>query len=137
MKEIYQSAKDHAVIMDVTDKFLCLTNILRSLLQTISISALELSKSETSTDDIDISGLVDRFKKPTDGMPVDIIDKLTPHLRSQFDKSIFPGWYEKDKASGKSLSTLLQEWVVFRNKKPGHGVLIKLQCKNGQVEQNT
>lgn len=125
MKEIYQRAKDHAAIMDVTDKFLCLTNILRSLLQTISISALELSKSETSTDDIDISGLVDRFKKPTDGMPVDIIDKLTPHLRSQFDKSIFLGWYEKDKASGKSLSTLLQEWVAFRNKKPGHGVLDK------------
>lgn len=58
-------------------------------------------------------------------MPVDIIDKLTPHLRSQFDKSIFPGWYEKDKITGKSLSTLLQEWVTFRNKKPGHGVLDK------------
>lgn len=111
--------------MNITDKFLCLTNILRSLLQTISITALELSKSETSTDEIDISGLVERFKKPTDGMPVDIIDKLTPHLRSQFDKSIFPGWYEKDQTSGKSLSTLLQEWVTFRNKKPGHGVLDK------------
>lgn len=35
MKEIYQMAKNHAGMMDVTDKFLCLTNILRSLLQTI------------------------------------------------------------------------------------------------------
>lgn len=133
MKEIYQKAKKHAETMDIADKFLCLTNILRSLLQTISISALELSKSETSTDQIDISGLVDRFKKPTDGMPIDIIDKLTPHLRSHYDKSIFPGWYEKDKTSGKSLSMLLQDWVIFRNKKPGHGVLDKKSMQEWAV----
>ncbi|MCW0350903.1 hypothetical protein [Pantoea ananatis] len=123
MKELYLHLKCQTDEYNSTDKFLCLTNILRSLLQVISISTLELTKSETSIDDLDISGLVDRFKRPTDGMPLDIIDKLTPHLRSHFEPRIFTGWYEHDKSTGKSLSTMLQEWVVFRNKKPGHGVL--------------
>ncbi|EOA2958584.1 TPA: hypothetical protein ACGIZ8_000912 [Yersinia enterocolitica] len=130
MREIYIKEKDHANTMQITDKFICLTNTLRSVLQTISISALELAKNETSIDEIDLSGIVDRFKKPTDGMPVDIIDKLTPHLRSHFDKRLFTGWYEKDKSSGKSLSALLQEWVAFRNKKPGHGVLDKVSMQD-------
>ncbi|MGG6099882.1 hypothetical protein [Pantoea allii] len=123
MKELYLKLKSQADDLGDTDKFLCLTNILRSLLQVVSISALEMSKSETNVDELDIGGLVERFKRPADGMPVDIIDKLTPHLRSHFDPRIFTGWYEKDNVTGKSLSTMLQEWVAFRNKKPGHGVL--------------
>lgn len=123
MRSIYLKEKDLAGSMQATDRFLCLTNILRSMLQTVSIAALELAKSETITDDLDISDAVERFKKPADGMPVDIIDKLTPHLRAHIDSRLFHGWYEREYDSGKTLSILLQEWVAFRNKKPAHGVL--------------
>ncbi|NEG58955.1 tetratricopeptide repeat protein [Pantoea agglomerans] len=125
MKEIYLKEKSLASVTPLTDRFICLTNILRSILHTASISLLELTKNETSTDEIDLQGVVERFRRPADGMPIDIIDKLTPHLRAQYDKTMLSGWYEKDKTSNKSLSTLLQEWVAFRNKKPGHGVLDK------------
>ncbi|WP_148612897.1 hypothetical protein, partial [Aeromonas sobria] len=81
MRNIYLKEKDLANKMNVTDRFISLTNILRSILQTISIATLELAKNETSTDEIELSGIVDRLKRPADGMPVDIIDKLTPHLR--------------------------------------------------------
>ncbi|WNN34175.1 hypothetical protein RIN65_16860 [Pantoea agglomerans] len=125
MREIYLKEKAQANLMQNTDKFICLTNILRSILQTVTITSLELAKSETSTTEIDLQGMVERFKKPADGMTVDIIDKLTPHLRTHFNKRINTGWFEKIKPINSSLSELLQEWVVFRNKKPGHGVLDK------------
>lgn len=126
MKTIYLKEKELANSMQLTDRFISLTNILRSILQTISITTLELAKNETSTDEIDLSGIVERFRRPADGMPVDIIDKLTPHLRSHFEKRLFSGWYEKSNPGlEKPLSILLQEWVAFRNNKPGHGVLDK------------
>ncbi|MFQ2015556.1 hypothetical protein ACK34I_00040 [Aeromonas veronii] len=126
MKTIYLKEKELANRMQLTDRFISLTNILRSILQTISITTLELAKNETSTDEIDLSGVVERFRRPADGMPVDIIDKLTPHLRSHFEKRLFSGWYEKSNPGlEKPLSILLQEWVTFRNNKPGHGVLDK------------
>ncbi|WP_270820942.1 hypothetical protein [Aeromonas sp. Y311-2] len=110
MKTIYLKEKELANRMQLTDRFISLTNILRSILQTISITTLELAKNETSTDEIDLSGVVERFRRPADGMPVDIIDKLTPHLRSHFEKRLFSGWYEKSNPGlEKPLSILLQE----------------------------
>ncbi|BEU79507.1 hypothetical protein EAG21025_28200 [Enterobacter asburiae] len=124
MKGIFLEELLHAShLVSYEAKFIHYTNILRSLLQSATIAALELTIKETGTDELELNEWVERFREPTDGMPVHILDRLIPHLRKYYDSRIIYGWYKEVKSITPSLSEDLQEWVTFRNSRPGHGIL--------------
>lgn len=101
------------------------SSILRSLLQTLAISALEASIQATPSleDDTTLKPFIDRFSQPSDGLPVEVLDALVPRLRSLVFRGYMPGWYEKVAGFESTLVQALSEWVEFRNRRPGHGVL--------------
>lgn len=103
--------------------YLC--SILRSLLQAIGITALEVARQAAPAIDgeLDIKRFVDRFGHPSDGLPVEMLDYLVPIIRSSVSRNYFPGWFERDEVLDKPFITALSEWVAFRNNRPAHGVL--------------
>lgn len=124
MKKIYQQQLEIANnISNKSEKLNFLTAILRSLLQTAVVGTFELTKKLTPYDESDMTELANRFCKPADGMPLQIIDNLAPFLRAYVEKTIYPGWFETTKTVSTPLSKQLSEWVSFRNKHPGHGVV--------------
>lgn len=124
MKSIYQKHLDTAKkIQNHSEKLTYLTSVLRSLLQTAVISSFEITKNLTPSDEVDLSTLTDRFCKPSDGLPLQILDTLTPIIRCFVSKGYLNGWFEPRKNIKTPLSKQLITWVEFRNKRPGHGVL--------------
>lgn len=103
--------------------YLCST--LRSLLQAIGITALEVAHQATPVIDgeLDTKRFIDRLRHPSDGLPVEILDYLVPIIRSSVSRKYFPGWFEHDEVLNRPLVTALNEWVAFRNNRPAHGVL--------------
>lgn len=124
MKDIYQNHLDAAdKIQNNSEKLTYLTSVLRSLLQTAVISSFEITKNLTPSDEIDLSALTNRFCRPSDGIPLQILDTLAPIIRGFVSKNYLHGWFETTKNIETPLSKQLTEWVEFRNKRPGHGVL--------------
>lgn len=124
MKSIYQHQLELAgAIENNSEKLTFLTSVLRSLLQLAVISTFEIAKKLTPHDESDMAELSERFCKPADGMPLQIIDSLAPFLRAYVDKTLYTGWFETTKVVPVPLSRQLTEWVTFRNKHPGHGVV--------------
>ena len=123
MKQIYLEESNAAdAIGEEFEKLNYATSILRSLLQLVTVSALELTESQTCTDDLALESHIQRFKIPSDGMPITILDFLIPHLRAQLHPRICSGWFEKSASIPSILTQELQAWIEFRNKHPGHGV---------------
>lgn len=106
-----------------SEKLTFLTSILRSILQSSVVVTFELVKALTPSDEIGLPELTARFCKPTDGIPLQILDTLTPVVRSYFSKNFLMGWFEPTRQVSIPLSKQLVQWVEFRNKRPGHGVL--------------
>jgi tetratricopeptide (TPR) repeat protein/GTPase SAR1 family protein len=91
-------------------------------LQLAVITTFEITQNQALDDEVDLFELTSRFCKPVDGLPLQIIDQLTPTLRAN-NKGFLTGWFELTRSIKNPISTQLIEWVVFRNKRPGHGVL--------------
>ncbi|MGY3040799.1 tetratricopeptide (TPR) repeat protein [Rhodanobacter sp. TND4EL1] len=108
-----------------SDRFYHLQSILRSLYQLSAVTALELVRELTPdvSDNSALASLARRFNQPTDGLPVEILEVATPIARSLIARIYHKGWFEFDEAYGNTLATEASEWVSFRNKKPGHGVV--------------
>ncbi|WP_233979662.1 hypothetical protein [Pectobacterium versatile] len=106
-----------------SERLLYLTSVLRSLLQTSVISSFEIANNLTPRDEVDLLELTDRFCKPSDGLPLQIIDTLVPIIRGYAAKDFLHGWFESAKEIETPLSKQLLNWVEFRNKRSGHGVL--------------
>lgn len=106
-----------------SERLTYLTSVLRSLLQVNAISSLEVLKKLTPHDSSELDSFLERFKNPSDGLPIEVMDMATPRIRSYVCKNHLPGWFEREENSKKSLIEELTSWVAFRNKKPGHGVL--------------
>lgn len=108
-----------------SDRLSFLSSIMRSMLQGLAISAFEVALRMTPAreDNINIKSLLDRFAQPSDGLPIEALDVLVPIIRSHVSKTYMIGWFEKTKGSNQSIAADLLEWVEFRNKRPGHGVL--------------
>lgn len=126
MKRIYQEQLQIAVSLDSPSESLSyLCSILRSLMQCVSISALEtvIQATPSVDEDIDLKPFLDRFGQPSDGLPVEILDSLVPRIRSLVSRNYMYGWYETLENSQQSLVDELQLWVNFRNDRPAHGVL--------------
>ncbi|MFT2097864.1 hypothetical protein ACMUMQ_05840 [Marinomonas sp. 2405UD66-6] len=124
MKDIYQNHLDTAdKIQNHSEKLTYLTSVLRSLLQTAVISSFEITKNLTPSDEVDLPALTNRFCKPSDGIPLQILDTLAPIIRGFVAKNYLHGWFEITNNIETPLSKQLTQWVEFRNKRPGHGVL--------------
>ncbi|MFT3815999.1 MAG: ATP-binding protein [Acidovorax sp.] len=102
-----------------------LSSIFRSLLQALALSSIEVTLQATpvADDDGTLKQFIDRFGQPSDGLPVEILDHLVPRIRSLVFRGFLKGWYEKNDGRENSIVEALTEWVEFRNKRPGHGVL--------------
>ncbi|MDN6873354.1 hypothetical protein QO209_12995 [Pseudomonas citronellolis] len=126
MLNIYQKQLDIAIALPSQAESLSyLSSILRSLLQCISICALEITTQATPTvdEDVDLKQFLDRFGQPSDGLPIEILDALVPRIRGLVFRGYMNGWFEKSPGNETNLVTALHEWVTFRNKRPAHGVL--------------
>jgi hypothetical protein len=102
-----------------------LSSAMRSLLQAMAICALEVVRQATPNidEDPDVRRFVDRFGHPSDGLPVEILDSLIPVIRGLVSRRYMTGWFENEEGASQTLVQALTEWVEFRNKRPGHGVL--------------
>lgn len=126
MHTIYSEELQRAEMLPSSGESLSyLSSILRSLLQTLSISALEIAFQATPTidEDVDLKPFLDRFSQPSDGLPIEILDSLIPRIRGMVFRGYMTGWFEILPNEKENLVSMLQGWVEFRNKRPAHGVL--------------
>ncbi|WP_267269808.1 tetratricopeptide repeat protein [Pseudomonas protegens] len=124
MKKIYQAQlKQASTLKSESDKLLHLTSIIRSLLQTVAITSLEIIRELTpfTECDVDIDYYTQRLTHPSDGLPIEILDQAIPIIRSFVQADYMNGWFEKTEHPPFSKELLL--WVEFRNKRSSHGVL--------------
>ena len=123
MKEIYKKYIEEVDEIDnLSEKLTCLTSILRSMLQMSVITSFEITRGLAPSDELDLRQLTEKFRTPSDGMPIQILDSLVPLVRTYVNKQFIHGWFESNNQN-ESMSKRLQEWVSFRNSRPGHGVL--------------
>jgi putative uncharacterized protein h16_A3231 len=98
-------------------------SLLRSILQVSSISTICILSQidEELIEEFRINELLNRFKQPSDGLPIEIIDKILVLLRDKLNnnRSFLNGWYEKNNKD-EPLNKRLQGWVNSRNN-IGHG----------------
>lgn len=126
VRQVYQEQLQIAASLPSPSESLSyLCSILRSLLQCLSISALEtvIQATPSVDEDLDLKPFLDRFGQPSDGLPIEILDALVPRIRSLVFRGYLHGWYETSPETQSSLVDDLQEWVAFRNGRPAHGVL--------------
>ncbi len=123
MKSIYENHIQNANTLNDAEKLSFLTSVVRSLLQTVVVTSFELINAKTPSDEIDLVEFTNRFCKPVDGLPLQILDNVIPFLREYINSQLMSGWFEKTKTIKKPLGKQLIEWVEFRNKRPAHGVL--------------
>ena len=117
-----QIARDH---QSASEKLSYLTSILRSLLQGLALTALEIAIQATPVvdDDLNFSQFLDRFSQPSDGLPMEVLDALIPRIRSLVFRGYMKGWFENSECFEKPIISALIAWLEFRNKRPAHGVL--------------
>ncbi|HFD7769353.1 TPA: AAA family ATPase [Klebsiella variicola] len=134
MKNFYLAELERVnSLQNESDKLLHLNNIIRSLQQTISISLLQVVTELVDSYGSDITGFIDRYQKPNDGLPRDIIEKSLPLLNAIQTTSYFSSWYDQKGKSG--LSKRLLEWIEFRNNVFSHGSISKEDVETWAVKQ--
>lgn len=123
MKDIYLSEMSLIDKMDSQiERFTHLTSTFRSILQTCALTSLELIKKSTSTYDqfSDFENLAFRFQQPSDGLPIEVLEKAAPVIRSLICVEFLHGWFESRENSEPFVKEVLK-WVEFRNT-TSHGV---------------
>lgn len=126
MHDLYQAELEIARgLPSKGDSLSYLSSILRSLLQSAAISAIEVARKTTPSmdSDADLNGFVNRFSQPSDGLPIEVLDTLVPTIRGLVSRQFFRGWFEQVGDHQNTLVAALQEWIQFRNRRPGHGVV--------------
>lgn len=126
MHSLYQAELDFAKNLPSNSERLShLSSILRSILQVASISAIEvIHQAAPGLDgDVDLVEFVDRFGQPSDGLPIEVLDRLVPTIRGLVSRQYFLGWFEPREGQAEPLVNSLGEWVRFRNRRLGHGVV--------------
>ncbi|MHB2053996.1 AAA family ATPase [Pantoea dispersa] len=134
MKHFYLTELERVkTLQNDSDKLLHLNNIIRSLQQTISISLLQVVTELVDSYGSDITGFIDRYQKPNDGLPREVIEKSLPLLNAIQTTSYFSAWYDQKEKPG--LSKRLLEWIEFRNNVFSHGSISKEEVEVWAVKQ--
>ncbi|MEJ8850185.1 hypothetical protein [Variovorax rhizosphaerae] len=128
MRSLFEAQQ--AVLAGMTsdsDRFSYVGSILRSLFQTAAVTALEIVRELTPDplENTDLAALAKRFDKPSDGLPVEVLELVTPIIRGHVQRTYHLGWFERDPHHGDTLASAATAWISFRNRKPGHGVVSK------------
>lgn len=124
MKNIYRDEIDAIEGMDSqVAQFTHLTSCLRSILQIAAVSSLELIKNHPKTADEfqQFEHLAVRFQHPSDGLPVELLDRAVALVRSLICAEFLNGWYERSEHNEIPFVKLMDNWVQFRNR-VFHGV---------------
>ena len=126
MKEIYKEHLRTAEKLTAdAEKLNFLTSVLRSVLQSVVVTSFEVINAFAPNDEIDLKGYFNRFEKPSDGLPLEILDSVVPFLRNYTNKQFLNGWFEN-----KKLSVQIRKWVEFRNLMQAHGVIDEKTCSH-------
>lgn len=134
MKNLYLTELEKVKKLDNnSDKMLHLNNIIRSLQQTMSISLLQIINELVDVYGNEITDFIDRYQKPNDGLPREIIEKALPLLNSIQTTSYFTSWYNQKEKAG--LSRRLLEWIEFRNHILSHGSISKDDIDTWSLKQ--
>ena len=130
MKNIFKGHISTAsAIVNNSERLTYLTSVLRSLLQLTVVTSFELIRAQTPADEIDLKEFTNRFCKPSDGLPLEILDSVIPFLRCYVNKQYMNGWFEPTSSVLVPLNKQLMSWVQFRNKRTGHGILDRSTTK--------
>lgn len=124
MRDIFLKEYEHVEAMASEEaKFNYLTSCLRSLYQIGSICCLELIKGNGKLCDHfqSFEHLAVRFHQPSDGLPLEILDKAVPIIRSLQTADFLIGWYEVSQKQPIPYVKEMEAWVQFRNR-VAHGV---------------
>lgn len=96
MKNIFQEHLNKAqTISNAYERLTYLTSILRSVLQLAVVASFEITRDQAPSDEVDLAELTTRFCKPVDGLPLQILDELTPIVRHYTNNQFLYGWFEK------------------------------------------
>ncbi|MBN5031084.1 hypothetical protein JY419_16765 [Stenotrophomonas maltophilia] len=134
MKEYYKAELAVArSLASGSDKLGYSMAVLRSLLQTLAVTTIEVALASTpsSEDDLALQPLLERLSQPTEGLMIELIDHLVHRIRSLSDRNYYRGWYETVRGEHAPLAQRLTEWVQFRNKKVAHGVVDAASAEEG------
>jgi tetratricopeptide (TPR) repeat protein len=134
MKELYQAELTVACsLASDSEKLTYSMSVLRSLLQTLAVSAVEVALASTpsSEDDLALQPFLERLGQPTEGLMIELIDHLVHRVRSLADRNYYRGWYEAAGGNQIPLAQRLTEWVQFRNKRVAHGVVDVTLAEDG------
>ncbi|HIF9156653.1 TPA: hypothetical protein ACX6PJ_001278 [Photobacterium damselae] len=101
--------------------------MLRSLMQLVTVTSLEWVRTFAVNDVQLFESDIERFHKPSDGMPITLLDQLIPIIRANGESKYLNGWFESTPQFSEALCKELQSWVQFRNKRQAHGVLDQKQ----------
>lgn len=124
MREIYTKEYESVTAMASQEmQFNYLTSCLRSIYQTAAVMCLELIKGHGKLCDHfqEFESLAARFHQPSDGLPLEILDKAVPIIRSLVTADFLVGWYETSQNQSATYVKEMEEWVQFRNR-VAHGV---------------
>lgn len=133
MKQLYLAEIEKVKqLQNNAEKLLHLTNIMRSLQQAMSISLLQVVADLVDSYGNDITAFIDRYEKPNDGLPREIIEKSLPLLNAIQTTSYFTSWYNQNDKPG--LSKRLLEWIEFRNNTVAHGSTCKDDIETWSVK---
>ncbi|HCF4538090.1 hypothetical protein I5I50_23930 [Pseudomonas aeruginosa] len=124
MRDIYTRECEAVAAMVPQEKqFNYLTSCLRSIYQTAAVTCLELIKGHGKLCDHfqEFESLAVRFHQPSDGLPLEILDRAVPLIRSLITADFLVGWYETSQNHAVMYVREMEEWVQFRNR-VAHGV---------------
>lgn len=124
MKDIYTKEYEYVAHMASQEaQFNYLTSCLRSIYQAAAVICLELIRGHGKLCDHfqEFESLAARFHQPSDGLPLEVLDKAVPIIRSLVIGDFLLGWYEKNKDQSIAYIKEMEEWVQFRNR-IAHGV---------------
>lgn len=94
--------------------------LIRAILQHAAIGAYEQHDQVSQLDPQEEVTILSALRNPTDSAPVDVLNRLIPHLRARTKSLYCQGWFEKLSRSRTEqrppLAESLKRWVALRNK---------------------
>ena len=121
MNELFSALLHRAKTVESPErKFNFITAIVRSILQHAAIGAYEkYDQLGNQLDPHEATTVLQCLRRPVDSSPLDVLNRLIPHIRSPHSPRFCQGWFEPagglDALDRIPVSTWLTKWVAQRN----------------------